>query len=421
MYGGARRIVITGMGLISPLGHSLEQFWQGLVHAQSAIGPITAFDAEGLNFEVRIAAEVKDFNPEMWMPAKQARRSARFTQFACAASKQAIVDAGLQLPEEDRTRVSVELGTALGGDAVIEQQMKVFWLEGWRKISAPAGPNVMANVAAFQVAADYDLHGPCHTPVASCASSLMSLGEASRRIACGLVDVALAGGSEACVVGSTIGTFSVLRALSRYNDDPPAACRPFDASRNGTVIGEGAGVLILESAEHAARRGAKIYAEIVGYGVSQDAFHVVAPEPEGRWAALAMQAALTEAKLNPDQINYVVAHGTGTEYNDVAETAALKRVFGNDPASVPPVSSNKAVLGHTLGAAGAFSTMAASLAIQNELVPPTANLHTPDPRCDLDYVPLVARPANLDYVMVNAFGFGGQNASLIIKRWDQPG
>lgn len=417
MYGGTRRIVVTGMGLISPLGNTLDEFWQGVSQAQSAIGPITAFDAEGLNFEVRIAAEVKNFQPENWMPPKQARRSARFTQFACAASRQAVSAAGLQLEAEDRTRVSVELGTALGGDAVMEHEMGVFRVEGWRKISATAGPNVMANVAAFQVAADFDLHGPCHTPVASCASSLISLGEASRRIAYGLVDVALAGGSEACAVGSTIGTFSVLRALSRYNDDPPRACRPFDASRNGTVIGEGAGILILESAEHAEQRGAKIYAEIVGYGVSQDSFHVVAPEPEGRWAALAMQAALAEAGLTAGQIDYVVAHGTATEYNDVAETAALKRVFGSDPTKVPPVSSNKAVLGHTLGAAGAFSTIAAVLAIQNKLVPPTANLHTPDPRCDLDYVPLVARPAELEYVMINAFGFGGQNASLIVKKW----
>ncbi len=418
MYGGARRVVITGLGVISPLGQTIAEFWQKLSQAESGVGPITLFDAAGLDFEVRIAAEVKNFKPEDWMPVKQARRSARFSQFASAAARQAVADAGLKLEKEDRTRVAVELGTALGGDAVMEHEMGVFRVEGWRKISATQGPNVMPNVAAFQIAADHDLHGPCHTPVASCASSLISLGEASRRIAYGLVDVALAGGSEACAVGSAIGTFSVLRALSRYNDDPAHACRPFDATRNGTVVGEGAGLLILESLEHAEQRGASIYAEIVGYGVSQDAFHIVAPEPEGRWAALAMQAALTEATLRPAQISYIVAHGTATDYNDVAETAALKRVFGSDPTGVPPTSSNKAVLGHTLGAAGAFSTIAATLAIKHSLLPPTANLTTPDPRCDLDYVPLVARPATPNHVMINAFGFGGQNASLIIKRWE---
>ncbi len=416
MYGGTRRVVITGLGVVSPLGLSLADFWRRLSQAESGVGPITLFDAAGLDFDVRISAEVKGFKPEDWMPAKQARRSARFSQFASVAARQAVEDARLDLPNEDRTRVGVELGTALGGDAVMEHEMGVFRVEGWRKISATQGPNVMPNVAAFQVAADHDIHGPCYTPVASCASSILSLGEAARRITYGLIDVALAGGSEACAVGSAIGTFAVLRALSRYNDEPATACRPFDVSRNGTVVGEGAGMLVLESAEHAEARGAQIYGEIVGFGVSQDAFHLVAPEPEGRWAALAMQNALHEAGLEPSQIDYVVAHGTATDYNDAAETAALKRVFGSRE-DVPPVSSNKAVLGHTLGAAGAFSTIAALLAIQNSLIPPTGNLHNPDPRCDLDYVPLVARPAELEYVMVNAFGFGGQNASLIVKKF----
>lgn len=417
MYGGMRRVVITGLGVISPVGQTIEEFWQKLVQGESGVAPITLFNAEALNFDVKVAAEVKNFRPEQWMNPKQVKRSARFTQFAVAAAQQAVKDAGLDFQQEDRTRVAVEIGTALGGVGVMEHEMGVYRVEGWRKISATNGPNVMLNVAAFQIAADYDLHGPNHTAVASCASSLLSLGDAARRIACGIEDVAIAGGSEASVIGSPMGTFSVLRALSRLNDDPPTACRPFDATRNGTVIGEGAGILILETAEHAQKRGARIYGEILGYGVSQDAFHVVAPEPEGRWAAHAMQNALGEAELKPGQVDYVVAHGTATELNDVSETQALKRVFGPDPSSVPPVSSNKAVLGHSLGAAGSFSVLAAVQALQHNLIPPTANLHHPDPRCDLDYVPLVARPATLNHVMINAFGFGGQNASLVIGRW----
>lgn len=415
MYGAGQRVVITGMGAISPLGHSVAEFWEKLARGESGTGPITLFDAAGLDFEVRVAAEVKNFKPEEWMPAKQARRASRYSQFATVAARQAIANSGLDLPNEDRTRIGVEIGTALGGTSVTEHEMGVFHKQGWRKISATNGPNVMANAAAYQIAADYELHGPCHTAVASCASSLISLGDAARRIAAGIEDVAIAGGAEASNIGSCIGTFSVIRALSRYNDQPESACRPFDATRAGTVIGEGAAILVLESLEHAQQRGAQIYAEIAGYGASQDAFHIVAPEPEGRWAAHAMQLALKEAGLSPNQIDYIVAHGTGTELNDVSETAALKRVFGSKE-SVPPVSSNKAVLGHTLGAAGAFSTLAATLAIQNNLIPPTANLRQPDPNCDLDYVPLEARPATVNSVMINAFGFGGQNACLIIKR-----
>ena len=342
---------------------------------------------------------------------------ARFGQFALASVRMALEDAGLDMGREDGARVGLEVGSAAGEVGLIEEQALILSQEGVRRVKATALPSILINMAPCQIAISLGIKGPASAPVAACATGVVAVGEATRRLQRGDVEVMIAGGCESTMTPLVIVAFSRIGILSTRNEEPERACRPFDADRDGTVMSEGAAVVVLESLEHAAKREARIYAEVLGYGCTADAYHLAAPDPDGDGAARAMSQALSEAKMNPSEVDHIASHGTGTVLNDPSETKAIKAVFG-DYAYRVPISSNKSMVGHMFGAAGSISIIATAKAMEDSLLPPTINLETPDPECDLDYVPNVARPARVDVGLINAFGFGGQNGSLLIKKWE---
>ncbi|MDD8044953.1 MAG: beta-ketoacyl-ACP synthase II [Verrucomicrobiota bacterium] len=404
------RVVVTGIGVISALGEDLPTFWSNLTAGKSGIRPITRFDAT--DYTSRIAGEVVDFDPNRYMDPKLARKTARFTQMAVAASNMALQDAGLKIGENaDPLRTGVFVGSGVGGIEVIEEQIITMHTRGPKRISPFFVPMMIANMGAGVVGIETGAKGPNLAIVSACASGAHALGEAMNLLRCGRAEVMLSGGAEAAVSPSGIGGFCALRALSQRNDEPERASRPFDKDRDGFVMGEGAAMLVLETLEHALARGARIYAEFAGFGATCDAYHMTAPSDDGEGAARSMQIAMEDAGLGLDQIDYINAHGTATPLNDRCETAAIKRVFG-DLAYKVAISSTKSMTGHLLGAAGAMEMAASVLAIHNGLVPPTINLETPDPDCDLDYVPNKARSMKVRAILNNALGFGGHNATL---------
>jgi 3-oxoacyl-[acyl-carrier-protein] synthase II len=406
---GRQRIVITGLGAVSPLGLDVASTWQGLIEGKSGVSAITTFDTR--DFPTKIAASVQGFDPTLYLNQREARRMSPFILYTLAAAYEAVTQARLDLSQEDPTRVGVEIGSGLGGTSIVEEQRLILENKGIRHINPSMVPAILINTAACMVAIQLGIKGPVNSGVSACASGLTSLGDAARRLAWGDADVMLAGGAESVVTPLAIAGFSRLGALSKKNDTPEKACAPFDAERDGTVIGEGAAVLVLETLDHALERNAPILAEVLGYGLTCDAYHTAAPDPSGDGAARAMANALR------DGVDYICAHGTGTELNDTSETLAIKTALGERAYEVP-VSSNKGAVGHMIGAAGAISTVAGVQAILTGLVPPTINYQTPDPECDLDYVPNVARETTVNTVMINSFGLGGQNACLVLRRWD---
>ena len=410
----ARRAVVTGLGAITPIGNDVATFWRNLTDGVSGVAPITQFDPSG--FDVRIAAEVKDFEPRDWMDFKQARRMSRFSQLAVAAARQAIDDAKLEIGEHNRDDVAVVVNTGGGGlDEVTNGEMTLM-TKGPDRVSPFTVPMMSPSMAACQVSIQNGIRGPVITAVAACASSVQAFVDAQRLIEHGDVDVVITGGTESAIIPVAFAALGNMGALSKRNDDPSAASRPFEANRDGFVFGEAAGVFVLEAAEYAEARGATILAEVLGGALSGDAFHISAPDPSGYGATVAMQRAVRDAHLEPEQVDHIVAHGTSTPLNDATETKAIRAAFGAHAERIS-VTSNKSMLGHTLGAAGAMSGLAAVLAIRDGLIPPTINYETPDPECDLDIVANTARTSHLDVAMVNGFGFGGQNAVALMGRY----
>ncbi len=409
-----KRVVVTGLGIVSPLGIGVDTFWANLTAGVSGVGRITRFDPEG--YTTQIAAEVKNFDPADYFEKKEARRLDRFTQFALVATREALADAGLQLEKADRDRVGVILGTGIGGIETLEEQHKILLNRGPDRVSPFFIPMMIANMGAGQIAINYGLRGHNVTTVSACASSSNAIGDAFRLLKQGLAEVVITGGAEAPVTPLAIAGFCSMRAMSTNNAEPARASRPFDARRDGFVIGEGAGVLILETREHALKRGARIYAEVAGYGCTCDAYHVSAPDPEGKGAALAMALALREGNVAGAEVDYINAHGTATPLGDRLETLAIKQVFGEAVGRLA-VSSTKSMTGHLLGAAGGLEAVACILAIENGIVPPTINYEYPDPDCDLDYVPNKARSRTVEVALSNSLGFGGHNVSLLFKKY----
>ncbi len=410
-----RRVVVTGLGAISPLGNDAASTWRGFAAGVCGIERITRFDTA--EFPTKIAAEVRNFDPTEYISRKESRRLSRFILYALASARQALANAGLKMTAEDATRIGVEIGSALGGLPVIETQSVTLHEKGYRRINPTLIPATLANMAASFCSIDLHVLGPVSAPVGACASGIIAIGQAMRRIQWGEADVMFAGAADSAITPIAVLGFHRLGALTARNDTPERAITPFDASRDGTVLGEGAAVLVLESLAHAQARGAKILAEVAGYATTSDAFHVAAPDPSADGATRAMVNALRDADISPAEIGYIAAHGTGTPLNDVAETLAIKRAFGDAAAGIP-VSSQKSMVGHTLGAAGALASLAVVNVLQKGVIPPTIGLENPDPDCDLDYVPNVARRGDVRVAMANAFGFGGQNASVIFKKWD---
>jgi 3-oxoacyl-[acyl-carrier-protein] synthase II len=410
-----RRVVITGLGVVSPLGCGTETNWQALLAGRSGIRPITLFDAS--TFSARIAGEVKEFNPADWIEKKEIKKVDRFVQFSIAAAQMAVDDAGLTVTADDRERVGVVLGVGMGGIATVEEQHRTLLESGVRRLSPFFIPRLIANIAPGQIAIRLGLTGVNFTTASACASGGHAVGEAYRQIRFGMQDAMITGGAEAAITPLGVGGFQAMRALSTRNDEPERASRPFDRGRDGFVMAEGAGVLVLESLERAAARGARIYAEVVGYGANADAFHITSPAPEGRSAARCMQLALEDGGVDPLDVGYINAHGTSTPYNDVCETHAIKRVFGEHAARLA-VSSTKSMTGHLLGGAGGVEAVYTALSIFHGHVPPTINYEEPDPECDLDYVPNVARRMDIRVALSNSFGFGGTNACLAFGKWE---
>ncbi len=406
------RVVITGMGVVSPVGNDVETFWKALCEGKSGIAPIRSFDASEL--PVRIAGECEDCYPADMSP-KDVRRRDRYTLFALYVADAAWKHAGLDINKEIPERCGVVFGSGIGGLKTIEEQHKLYLQEGPSKISPLMLPKILSNMAAGEIAIRLGLRGPNKAVVTACASGTQSITEAANNIRCGQADVMLAGASEAGVVPFGIAGFAAIKALSRRNDEPERASRPFDLDRDGFVMGEGAGILVLESEEHARKRGAEIFAEVAGYGETCDAYHVVAPRPDGSGAADAMRIAIQDAGLAPSDVDYFNAHGTSTKYNDISESLALRTVFGDD---MPLVSSTKSMIGHLLGAAGAVEAIACVQTIRTGIVHPSINYDTPDPECPVNIVANVAREEKVDVVMSNSLGFGGHNASIIIKRYE---
>src|SRR2546430_329350 len=410
MNGQQRRVVVTGLGLITPLGATLDKSWAGLLGGKSGIGPITRFDASDL--ETRIAGEVHDFDPLQYMERKEAKRADRFAQFAVATAGQALADGKLEITKDLAPRIGVTFGSGIGGVETLVDNILVHEKDP-RRTSPFMIPMMIMDMAAGEIAMKFGAKGPNLATVSACASSAHAVGEATDTIRRGQADVMLAGGSEAGLIKVAIGAFNAMHALSRRNDEPEKASRPFDKERDGFVFSEAAACLILEEEGFAKARGAHILAEIVGYGATADAYHVTAPPEGAEGAVRAMRMALEDGGITADQIGYVNAHGTSTQANDGAETAALKTVFG---ATVPPVSSTKSMTGHTLGAAGAIEAVICILAMRDGVLPPTLNQEVPDPSCDLDYLPNVARKASVEYSLSNSMGFGGHNVALVIRR-----
>lgn len=409
------KVVITGLGTISPVGHDPETAWQHILAGRSGVGPITHYDAS--EYKTRFAAEVKDFDPIALFGSREARRMDRFAQFAVAACMQAIENAHLEINDSNRDRIGVIIGSGIGGLGTLFEQMQVFFERGPSRVSPFLVPMMLPDTAAGMVAIYLGLRGTNMAVVTACATGTNAVGEAAELIRRGQADAMLAGGSEAVIVPIAMAGLNVMTALSTRNDDPERASRPFDLQRDGFVMGEGSAVLFLESEEHALARGATILAEVTGYGATNDAYHISAPAENGAGAAICMRNALQHANLTVKDIQYINAHGTSTPLNDKSETAAIKTVFGEQAYKIP-VSSTKSMTGHLLGASGALEAMICTLAIRDQVMPPTMNYETPDPDCDLDYVPNTCRPAELRHVMSNSFGFGGHNATIILSQPD---
>jgi 3-oxoacyl-[acyl-carrier-protein] synthase II len=408
-----RRVVVTGLGLISPVGLTVEESWGNIIEGRSGIGPITHFDTSG--FPSRIGGAVKGFDVSPYISVKEAKKMDVFIHYAVAAGAQALKDAGLEVNEENATRIGVAIGSGIGGLPYIEKGHVGYLGGGPRKISPFFIPGSIINMAAGNLSIMFGLKGPNIAIVTACTTGTHNIGEAARMISYGDADVMVAGGAEMAITPLGLGGFSAARALSVRNDDPQAASRPWDRDRDGFVLSDGAGVMVLEDHEHARRRGARIYAELVGYGVSADAYHMTQPPEDGEGAVRCMRNALRDAAVNPDQVQYVNAHGTSTPLGDVAETRALKTTFGAHAYRLA-VSSTKSMTGHMLGAAGGAEAVFSVLAIRDQVAPPTINLFSPDPDCDLDFVPHHARPMRIDTALSNSFGFGGTNGTLVFRR-----
>lgn len=406
------RVVVTGMGAITPLGNDISSFWKGIKEGKNGIDFITLFDAE--RSKVKIAAEVKDFKPENYIDKKEARRMDRYAQLAMAAAKEAVEDSGLDLESINKERFGVLIGSGIGGLSTIEKEVKNILEKGPNRVSPFFIPMAISNMAAGNVAIKYGAKGVCTSVVTACATGTNAIGDAMKIIQQGIADVMIAGGSEGSITELAVAGFANMTALTTSND-PNNASIPFDAKRSGFVIGEGAGILILESLEHAKKRGARIYAELVGYGSTCDAYNMVQPAPEGEGGARAMKLAIEDAGIKPEEISYINAHGTSTYYNDKYETMAIKSVL-KEAAYKVPVSSTKSMTGHLLGAAGAIEAIVCVKALEEGFIPPTINYKDPDPDCDLDYVPNEGRKAELIYAMSNSLGFGGHNATIVFKK-----
>ena len=408
-----RRVVATGVGVVSPLGNGVEQNWTALVNGQSGIGPITRFDAS--DFPVKFAGEVKGFDVEQYVDKKESRKMDLFIHYAMAAADMALADSGLLITEENAERVGVVVGSGMGGLPAIERYHQAMMEGGYRKIGPFFIPMSIINLAPGQISIKCGAKGPNLSPVSACATGTHSIGDAFRMIQRGDADAVIAGGCESTVCPLGIGGFAVMKALSDRNDDPQAASRPFEKNRDGFVLAEGAGIVVLEEYESAKRRGARIYGEVAGYGLTGDAYHLTAPSPNGEGAARCMRMALRTAGVNPEEVDYINAHGTSTPFNDLYETLAIKGVFGEHARKVM-ISSTKSMTGHMLGAAGGVEAVFSLLAMGRGVVPPTINYVEPDPECDLDYVPNQARQADVKIAISNSFGFGGTNATLLFRK-----
>lgn len=408
-----RRVVVTGMGAITPIGNSVEEYWNGLANGVNGIDNITAFDVD--NSDVKLAAEVKNFDPKLYIDPKEARRMDRYCQFAMAGAKEAMEEAGIDLESIDHNRFGVIVGSGIGGLGTLENEHIKMLEKGPKRVNPLLIPMIISNMAAGNIAIKYGAKGVCTNIVTACATGSQCIGDAYRNIKHGYSDIILAGGAEASITPLSIAGFSNLTALSKATDKDRASI-PFDKERNGFVMGEGAGIVVLEELEHALKRGAKILAEVVGYGATCDAYHMTSPAVDGEGAARSMQLSIEEAGIKPSQVSYINAHGTSTPYNDKFETLAVKTVFGEDAYKIP-MSSTKSMTGHLLGASGAIETVACIKAIVEDFIPPTIGYQVPDEDCDLDIVPNVGRKANVEYAMTNSFGFGGHNATLLLKKY----
>ncbi|MDA8139050.1 MAG: beta-ketoacyl-ACP synthase II [Desulfobacteraceae bacterium] len=409
-----RRVVVTGVGLVTPLGIGVEESWSGLIAGKSGVGEITRFDTS--DYATKIAAEVKGFNAEDFMPKKEAKRTETFIAFAIAAARMAIEDSGLKIDPSNGHRVGVLTGCGLGGLSMLELTAHTVEHKGPNRVSPFFIPLIIGNMAPGMISIQFGAKGPNSSVATACAAGAHAIGDAYEIIKYGKADAMISGGVESVITRTGIAGFCAMKALSTRNGDPQRASRPFDKDRDGFVMGEGCGMVILESLDHALARGAKIYAEMVGYGMSGDGYHMTSPPPDGEGAARCMQAAIDDAGIQKHQIGYINAHGTSTPLNDLYETRAIKMVFGDLAKSVP-ISSTKSMTGHLLGGAGGVETVITALTLTRGILPPTINLDNPDEECDLDYIPNVARKADITYAMTNSFGFGGTNASLILKKY----
>ncbi len=410
-----RKVVITGMGVVTPVGNSLEEFWNSLLEGRSGVGPITRFDTS--DYDTKIAAEVKDFRPELYMDRREARRMDRFCQYGVAAANMAIEDAGLHNGGVDKERVGVIIGSGIGGMETFSAEIKKLFDHGPRRVSPFFIPMLIADIVPGHVSIMHGFTGPNYATISACASSSHAIGEGLQMVRDGRADVMVVGGTEAAILPMGVAGFNAMRALSTRNDEPERASRPFDADRDGFVMGEGAGVLIIEELEHAKRRGARIYAELAGAAYTADAYHITAPAPGGAGAARAMRLAIEDAGLRPEDIDYINAHGTSTPHNDREETKAIKAVFG-DYAYEVPISSTKSMIGHLLGAGGAVELVATVLTLRNGKIHPTINYEVQDPECDLNYVPNEPIEKEVGAAISNSFGFGGHNVCLVVKRFE---
>jgi 3-oxoacyl-[acyl-carrier-protein] synthase II len=416
LQNGKRRVVITGVGMVTPLGNDPESTWENLVAGESGAGPITHFDTT--DYSVRFACELKDFEPTTWIERKQARRMDRFSQLALSAARMAEADSGIDIASEP-DRVGAAVATGIGGLSAFEDCLQVLLERGPDRTSPFSIIQIIPNMAAAWVSMELGTKGPLATETTACAASNMAIGDGFDAIRLGRAEVMLCGGTEAPITRVGIAGFSAMRALSQRNDDPKRGSRPFDADRDGFVMGEAGAVLVLEELEHARARGAKVYAELLGYGVSSDAQHVTEPDPTGASPARAMTMAFEDSGIDPGDVGYINAHGTSTPVGDPAETRVLKIALGEENAYKTPVSSTKGATGHTLGAAGAVEAIFTIFAVQRGVLPPTINYETPDPACDLDYIPNEARPQQIEIGASNSFGFGGHNACVVFRRWDE--
>ena len=411
-----KRVVVTGLGAITPIGNTLAEYWEGLLSGRNGIGPITLFDPS--RHDCRIAGEVKGFDPHQYMERKEAKRMDRFAQFGVSASKQALTDARFAIDDLNAEQVGVIIGTGIGGLKVLEDQQEIYLTRGPDRCSPFMIPMMIANMAAGLTAIHTGAKGPNNCTVTACAAGSNAIGDAFRLVQRGYAQAMICGGTEAAVTPLSLAGFAACKALSCRNDDPTQACRPFDRDRDGFVMGEGAGILILEELEHALSRGAKIYAEIIGYGMTCDAYHITSPVPGGEGARRAIQLALKDAGITPEQVSYINAHGTSTPANDSTETAAIKTALGQSAYQVA-VSSTKSMTGHLLGGSGGIEAVATVMAVANDQIPPTINLENPDSACDLDYVPHTSRTQPVEVALSNSFGFGGHNVTLAFKKYRQ--